>query len=683
MKAYSYIFCLLAFLFILPPKIFAQPPGQRLVKVGNRDTLSYFSINHFQFKNVNRIPYYYNRNKLLKIKKYYDRKDWRKMYTALKAYVLQFGVKNFYKETYLLWRLGKLSEQLGHIEEAKSLYRLVLKHHHNARKKEIRLYYDSLTTLDKDYYLPIEYYKNLVGVPNKFVDTMDVATANTTKMNDSINSGYSDYGPSITKRGKKSMMVFTSQRKRKEFSSGKVSFDENLYFSVRADSFYIDKESGAIDTIPWALAKPLKGINTDEYNEGSAVMSPDGKTVFFSRCESPDGYGNCDIFMAEKLEDGSYGNVQNLGPQINSISWDSHPALSHSGDTLFFASDRIGGFGMSDLYYTYKRGDGSWAPAQNMGPNINTRHSEVSPFYHPGFDILYFSSNGHMVNFGNFDIYKTYKMYGRWTEPRNVGPLVNHDQNEYYFAIDPKSAFMFFAKADTILRWDHLKRDSVKVENLNIHSYPLPMEAHPNATIRLSGSVKDSISGKAFSGIVSIIDLDNGIEIAPKRLRPDGSYDFELIKNNNYLVVITGEDFYRIEKEFLLRGDTAIKISTPSIKFRKWKFTSIEFKEGKADVIPDMEADLDKLVILLADHPKLGLKISGHTDSSGDHASNLKLSQDRADAIKKYIVDKGKFDPKRVTAIGYGDTVPIIKNEKNDEDKKVNRRVEFEIITIE
>lgn len=683
MKAYSYIFCLLAFLIITPSLTFAQPPGQRLVRVGKQDTLSYFNVSHFKFKNIGKIPYYRNLEKYKKIKKYYKRKNWRKMYAELKAYVLNFGVQNFYKDTYLLWRLGKLSEQLGYIEEAKSLYRLVLKHHHSARKREIRLYYDSLTTLDKDYYLPIEYYKNLVGIPNKFVDTMDIAEANTTKMNDSINSPYSDYGPSISKLGIKSMLVFTSKRKRKETSSGNVTFDEDLYFSVRADSFYINKSSGRIDTVPWTLARPLKGINSDDYNEGSAVVTPDGKTIFFVRCESPDGYGNCDIFMAEKMGDGTYGNVQNLGPQVNSISWDSHPSLSHSGDTLFFASDRIGGFGLSDIYFTYKQGDGSWAPAQNMGPDINTRQSEISPFYHPSFEILYFSSNGHLVNFGNFDIYKSYKMYNSWTEPRNVGPLINHEENEYYFAIDPKSAFMFFAKADTLLRWDHVKRDSVKVEDLNIHSYPLPMEAHPNATVRFSGSIKDSISGKAFSGIVSIIDLDNGIEIAPKRLRPDGSYDFELIKNNNYLVVITGEDFYRIEKEFLLRGDTTINISTPSLKFKKWEFSSIEFKQNKAKVTPDMEADLDKLVILLADHPKLGLRISGHTDSSGDHDSNLKLSQDRADAIKKYIVDKGKFDPKRVTAIGYGDTVPIIKSEKTEDDKKVNRRVEFEIVTIE
>jgi hypothetical protein len=81
---------------------------------------------------------------------------------------------------------------------------------------------------------------------------------------------------------------------------------------------------------------------------------------------------------------------------VNSPSWDSHPALSHSEDTLFFASDRIGGFGLSDLWFTYMQQNGKWAPAQNMGPVINTRQSEVSPFYHPKYDVLYFSSNGQL-----------------------------------------------------------------------------------------------------------------------------------------------------------------------------------------------------------------------------------------------------------------------------------------------
>jgi hypothetical protein len=76
--------------------------------------------------------------------------------------------------------------------------------------------------------------------------------------------------------------------------------------------------------------------------------------------------------MAELQANGSWGNIRNLGPHVNSTAWDSHPALSHNEDTLYFASDRIGGFGLSDLYYTYKRPDGSWTPAQNMGPVINT-----------------------------------------------------------------------------------------------------------------------------------------------------------------------------------------------------------------------------------------------------------------------------------------------------------------------
>ena len=182
----------------------------------------------------------------------------------------------------------------------------------------------------------------------------------------------------------------------------------------------------------------MKGINTI-YNEGSAQLSRDGKTLFFSRCDSPDSYGDCDIFMAEMQEDSTWGNVHNLGVNVNSLGWDSHPSLSHTEDTLYFASDRIGGFGLSDIYFTYKKRDGSWVEAQNIGPVINTRHNEVSPFYHPEFDMIYFSSNGQLYVFGEYDIYKTYKFGNTWTEPKNIGPLVNGIGSEFYFTIDSKS----------------------------------------------------------------------------------------------------------------------------------------------------------------------------------------------------------------------------------------------------
>ncbi|HWA32909.1 MAG TPA: hypothetical protein VG737_02210, partial [Cyclobacteriaceae bacterium] len=101
------------------------------------------------------------------------------------------------------------------------------------------------------------------------------------------------------------------------------------------------------------------------------------------------------------------------------------PSLTHNGDTLYFASNRVGSFGLSDIYFSVKDAKGGWGKAQNVGPVINTVNSEVSPFFHHKFNVLYFSSNGQPLNFGDFDIYKTNRHNHAWTEPKNIGPLVN------------------------------------------------------------------------------------------------------------------------------------------------------------------------------------------------------------------------------------------------------------------
>jgi outer membrane protein OmpA-like peptidoglycan-associated protein len=180
-----------------------------------------------------------------------------------------------------------------------------------------------------------------------------------------------------------------------------------------------------------------------------------------------------------------------------------------------------------------------------------------------------------------------------------------------------------------------------------------------------------------MKGIVSIIDLDQGVEVAPKFLREDGTFDFSLINKRNYLLIIQGDEYFRIEEIFFLDGDMEINKVTEPIE-SKIAFESLEFENGKANILPAMHADLDKLANFLIDHPELKLKISGHTDSAGKEEANLRLSQARADAIKKYLVGEFSIDGVRITAIGYGSAKPFTQ-EFSDEHKQLNRRVEFEI----
>ncbi len=658
LKRFLLLFCFIIIFIITPKtKIYAQKtkekPNYKVNSVVRTDdnVLAKTKNTVVEFKNLNKYGLYRDEKILSKIEKDIKARKFDKAYPELYKYVKNFGIENFYKDTYLLWRLAKLIEIVDDPEIAKIFYRLVLKHHRGEDVKNVEVFYDSITVNQRDYFVPLEYYYELVEF-RKQIDTLYPPQGVLIDMGPEINSDFADYGPSLNATD--DVLLFTSKRNKKGKHIGKT-VNEDIFFSKK------DKNNGF-----WDYAKDMKGINTI-YNEGSAHMSKDGKTVYFSRCESPDGFGNCDLYVA-RLQADSTWKTENMGAGVNSTSWDSHPSLSHKEDTLYFASDRLGGFGMSDIYFTHKLPEGGWAKAQNIGPNINTRQSEVSPYFHPIYAILYFSSDGHIVNFGSFDIYKSYNYFGRWQEPKNVGPLVNGVGSEYYFTIDGSSKNLYYAKTT-----------STDDKDFNIQSFPLPMEAQPNANSVFKGNVVDAETGNPFKGIVAVVDLDNGIEVAPKFLRPDGSYEFDLIKNNNYLVIITGDDFFRIEEKFFMRGDTTITTKANSIKFKKWEFKSMEFDARKADIKPEMEADLDKLVKFLADHPGAKIKIGGHTDADGNEKDNIDLSQNRADAIKDYVIKKGKFKPERIIAIGYGGGAPLVP-ESTAEDKRLNRRVEFEIL---
>lgn len=629
------------------PVIFAQDKDKhnKVEKVFVNDSVtSYRQSDIFDFPNVNKIRYYFDNGKLEQIKALTGKPQ--EMYSVLRAYVKNFGIENFSENVPMIWKLAELSEKFGPKGESILLYKLALKHHKQG--VDISNLYKRYDSLERDkikYYVPLDHYFELVSY-RKEVDTLRPPHAVLESMGEHINSPKEDYGPAIGNVDY--VLLFTSKRNQHQ----QRAYNEDIFFSLKVD--------GA-----WQPAEAFKTINTD-YNEGSACLSPDGKFLFFSRCYAPKGFGNCDLYVATLQKDSTWGDVKNLGPNVNTNAWESQPAVNHRGDTLYFASNRIGGFGALDIYFTVKDRRGNWGRAQNVGPIINTIRNEVSPFFHHKFNVLYFSSNGHPLNFGDFDIYKSYRQSNGWGEPKNIGPLVNGAGSEYYFTIDSKSHELYYARST--------END---IKNLDLFSFLLPMEAHPEAVATLRGSVQTR-EGKPMKGIVSIIDLDHGVEVAPKFLREDGTYDFNLINKRNYLVIIQGDDFFRIEEIFFMDGDkNATHIAEPISS--KIAFISLEFERGKWDILESMHNDLAKVGNFLLDHPDEKLRIAGHTDSAGDENSNLKLSQSRADAIRTYLINQFKIDEARITAIGYGSSKPIVE-ESSEQSKQLNRRVEFELI---
>ncbi|MBS1681077.1 MAG: OmpA family protein [Bacteroidetes bacterium] len=646
---------------------FSQDTQTRVEKpIFVKDSLTSFGQSDiFIFPNVNKVPYYHNPAKIKQMKTLAEGSE--EMYAALKEYVKNFGVENFAKNIPMIWKLADLSLKFGPKGEAILLYKLAIKHHRQGIDIS-RVYkrYDSAEQDKKEYYVPLEKYYELVNY-RKEVDTLHPPHSVLESMGENINSLKEDYGPAIGNVDY--VLLFTSKRNPHK----KRTYNEDIFFSTKID--------GA-----WTKAEEFKTINS-EFNEGSACLSPDGKSLFFSRCVPPitrrkknifnvfrkketytlRSYGNCDLYMATLKKDSTWGDLKNLGAGVNSAGWESQPAINHTGDTLYFASNRLGSFGLSDIYFSVKDKRGFWGRAQNAGPIINTVKSEVSPFYHHKFNVLYFSSDGHPLNFGDFDIYKSYKVRTNWAEPLNIGPLVNGAGSEYYFTIDSKSQDLYYARSS---------EDDIK--NLDLYSFPLPMEAHPEAIVNFSGIVLDQDGKPKLKGIVSIIDLDRGVQVAPKFLREDGTYDFKLINKRNYLLVIQGDDFFRIEQIFYMDGNMKSSVTTEPIE-SKIAFQSVEFENGKSDILPGMHNDLAKVGNFLLDHPDEKLNISGHTDSDGDENFNLQLSQSRAEAIRVYLIEKFKIAEDRITARGYGSSKPIV-HDATEEAKRLNRRVEFELI---
>jgi len=617
------------------------------------DTAFFYDENEISFRNINKIGYYYNERQINLINKYQREKQWDNLFKNLLNYVSRFGIENFIDPSSMdmVWQLARVAGQLGKTQIMREAFQLIIKHYRGDLRSAWQRY-DSLSRFDKPRYVSLEQYYQMLEL-RKHIDTLRPPRGVLTNIGNAVNSKFEDYGVTVSRDGK--TLIFTSKRNRTPGTNRLTrSYNEDLYIAERMSD----------DTTQWQDAFPFVDINSS-YNEGSPCLSTKGDYIIFARCEAPDGKGNCDLYISRRIEGRYWSEPENLGI-VNSTAWDSHPSLSVTEDTLFFSSDRAGGFGGADLYFSVRQPDGTWGVAQNLGPIVNTQKNEVSPFIHHKYNVLYFSSDGQLVNYGDFDIFKSYNVRGRWSEPKNLGPLVNSKGREFYFAIDAQSDKLFFAKAD-----------QENPRNLDIYSYPMPMEAKPNAIVRFTGKVQEVTTGEVFKGIVSIIDLSDGVEVMPRYLAEDGTFEFELINNKRYMLVVQGENFFRLEEVFLLQGDTEKSVAVKSIQ--NVRFESIEFEEGSAQILPTMENDLHLIINFLTDYPEFQLKISGHTDSSGDAAANLKLSQQRADVIKKYLINYGQINPNRIQAVGYGSSKPIVSPEKTSEHKKLNRRVEFKI----
>lgn len=613
------------------------------------------------FSNMYRTPYYRDKDLSKQIERAEKKGDIFLLDELLKKYISRFGILNFRVDHEILWKAAQVKEELQDTLMASYYYGLVYKH--NPMGMGIsRIRRDSLLIPTNVEWVSIEKYYELLQL-RSYIDTLAPPKV-LTSMGGHINTEHPEYAPFT--HASNEVLLFSSRREIKDLSDPFGRKNEDLYLSYRGYAFG--------DSAVWDTAQKLPGTINTLYNEGSASLSPGGNMLFFTRCgDVPGGFGDCDIYLSYKSPKGHWSKPRNLGEDVNSEYWDSQPNLSSDGQTLYFTSNRKGGFGGTDLYASsYNSSDDSWGPAYNLGPMINTHQDEVTPFFHKINETLYFSSNGQLKNFGAFDIYKSRYLQNTWDEPKNLGPLVNTYGNEYYFSIDGAGETIFYSRSEG-------KEEDMIKQDFDLYSFPMPMEARPDAITTLKGYLVDEKTGNPLIGTVMLIDLDRQIEIAPKKINENGYFEFDLVKDNRYRMYIVGENFLTVKQEINVATDTTFDIFVQSIRQDKpLVFESLQFNSNSYKFRSSVRPQLDYLVEFLTNYPMFILQVEGHTDSDGDADDNEILSEKRARYIADYIVSAGGFLPRRLKAKGYGETRPIVPNDSED-NKKRNRRVEFKL----
>ena len=462
------------------------------------------------------------------------------------------------------------------------------------------------------------------------------------------------------------MIIFTSRRpgnvgdKTDEYGN----YYENIYISEKKDNVWQKAEN---------IGSP---INTDG-NEASVAFAPDGQQILIYRDDNGDGN-----LYSTSLSGDKWSKPVKLNENINTPYWETTGCISADGNTLYFASNRPGGYGGRDIYKSVKTiVDGDWGVPVNLGSTINTPYEDDAPFIHSDGITLYFSSNGHKT-MGGFDVFSSIKTINdtTWSEPVNIGYPINTTDDDIYFMVSPDKTHAYYSSF----------RDEGMGEKDN---YMLTFIDTPKCSpiIIYQGEVRDAYGAVIKNVEITVTDITTNELVGQYQSNSiTGKYLFILTPGRNYSICYSAEGFMfcSVNKDMLdAKNYCEINnvVQLPSITVgSKIVLNNIFFDFDKTTLRPESKAELEKLFNFLTKYSNLKVEISGHTDSKGDASYNNALSENRAKVVVNYLTDKG-IKPERMVAKGYGATNPAAPNENKDgtdnpEGRQLNRRTELKII---
>jgi outer membrane protein OmpA-like peptidoglycan-associated protein/tetratricopeptide (TPR) repeat protein len=492
------------------------------------------------------------------------------------------------------------------------------------------------------------------------------------RLDSSINTSSPEYFPCLTADGE--TMIFTRREKR----------DEDFFSSKKVNG-------------KWQKAVPMDTVNTSE-NEGAETISADGKTLVFTGCDRPFGLGSCDLYISE-LNDGKWSLPKNIGATVNSKAWESQPALSADGKTLYFSSNRAGGLGENDIWVSEKQIDGTWSAAKNMGAPINTPKTDQFPFIHQDNETFYYVTDGY-AGMGGLDIFYAKKDENNaWQKPINIGFPINTKGDEIAFivGVDGTTAYFSSDVKDIKKKTAKTKVAPNEIFDIDIYTFELYKAARPKPVTYVKGNVYDAKTLKKLRAKAEIIDLATNKVVTFAVADAQGEFLICLPIGKNYGLNVNRKNYAFYSDNFALNeNNTSTKpflLDIPLVSIEKPATTNtptvvvgkpivlknIFFETGSAKLKIESTNELNRLKTMLEENLTLKIQINGHTDNVGNDADNMSLSLNRAKAVYDFLV-KEKIDANRLTFKGFGKDMPVQTND-TAEGKQANRRTEFQVIS--
>ena len=472
------------------------------------------------------------------------------------------------------------------------------------------------------------------------------------KLNESINSVNHEYLPFVSLNG------------------------QNLYFVRRENNLeHIYKSEG--QGFQWANAHKAE-LWDDLPNAGAFALSSDGIRAVVTICGN-NGLGSCDLYLRKKVKD-TWSPPKNMGDVINSQNWDSQPFFSADGGTLFFSSDRNGGYGGRDLYYVRLK-NGVWSEPVNMGPNINTAGNEESPFIHPDGSTFYFRSD-QWDGMGGFDVFisRLGEDFMALQEPVNLGYPINSTKDDGAFTIAPDGKTAFITT-------DRMNIGNGGRPHLDILGLELPENLRSIPTSWVSFNVFDRMSGEGVPAAFELVDLQSDKILASGVSIPWEKVVLPIKTGTRLGLFVRNETYLPFSKNFYVN-----EVNDPNfphviavgleklISESTFVLNNIFFETNAAVLLPESRPELIRLKEVLLENPGYKLEITGHTDDVGSVENNLRLSLERAKAVAMFLEKEG-VGKERLSYYGKGESEPIANN-NTEEGRQANRRTSFKLLKI-